>query len=145
MHTLKADVGPDVGSRPGESLAAVEGMPRAWLRVEGLAALAAGAAVYLHLGGQLVWLVPLLLAVDVSMIGYLAGSRAGAVTYNLAHNWAVGLSVLGAAWWLGLPVLALAGAILVAHTGMDRAAGYGLKYPTAFGDTHLGRLRRSGR
>jgi hypothetical protein len=145
MQARKADVGPDVGSRTVGSLAAVEGMPRAWLRAEGLAALAAGAAVYLHLGGQLVWLVPLLLAVDVSMIGYVAGSRVGAATYNLAHNWALGLSVLGVAWWLGLPVLALAGAIFVAHTGMDRAAGYGLKYPTAFGDTHLGRLGRSGR
>jgi hypothetical protein len=27
-----------------------------------------------------------------------------------------------------------------AHIGMDRAIGYGLKYPTAFGDTHLGRV-----
>lgn len=145
MQMLKAGLGPEVGSRPGEPLAAVAGMPRAWLRIEGLAALAAGAAVYVHLGGQLIWLVPLLLAVDVSMIGYLAGARAGAATYNLAHNWALGLALLGAAWWLEFPALALAGAILVAHTGMDRAAGYGLKYPTAFGDTHLGRLGRSGR
>jgi hypothetical protein len=27
-----------------------------------------------------------------------------------------------------------------AHIGLDRAVGYGLKYPTAFGDTHLGRV-----
>jgi hypothetical protein len=27
-----------------------------------------------------------------------------------------------------------------AHIGMDGLAGYGLKYPTAFGDTHLGRV-----
>jgi hypothetical protein len=118
----------------------VSGAPRLWLRIEGLAALAAGAALYLHLGGELLWLVPLLLAVDVSMIGYLAGPRAGAVTYNLAHNWAAGIAVLGSAWWLGSAALALAGAILVAHVGMDRAAGYGLKYPTAFGTTHLGRI-----
>ena len=144
MQALKAGVGPDVGEIPAEPLAAVTGVPRAWLRSEGLAALAAGVAVYLHLGGQFIWLVPLLLAVDVSMIGYLIGPRVGATIYNLAHNWTLGLAVLGAAWWLGLPSLALAGAILVAHTGMDRAAGYGLKYPTAFGDTHLGRLGRAG-
>ena len=34
---------------------------------------------------------------------------------------------------------------LLAHTGMDRAVGYGLKYPTGFSDTHLGRIGRAGR
>lgn len=129
----------------GEGLRAVTGAPRLWLRAEGLAVLAAGAGLYLHLGGQLVWLVPLLLAVDISMVGYLVGPGAGAALYNLAHNWATGAAALGAAWWLGSPAIAIVGAILVAHTGMDRAAGYGLKYPTAFADTHLGRLGRPGR
>jgi len=110
-----------------------------------MAAFAAGAALYLHLGGQLLWLVPLLLAVDVSMVGYLGEPRLGAVIYNLAHNWAAGIAVLALAWWLGSAPIALVGAILVAHTGMDRTLGYGLKYPTAFADTHLGRLGRLGR
>jgi hypothetical protein len=129
----------------GDGFRAVAGAPRHWLRIEGLAALAAGSGLYLHLGGQLVWLVPLLLVVDVSMAGYLVGPRAGAALYNLAHNWAAGIAVLALGWWLGSAATVLAGAILVAHTGMDRAAGYGLKYPTGFGDTHLGRLGRSGR
>jgi hypothetical protein len=124
---------------------AVTGLPRLLLRIEGAAALVAGAALYLHLGGWLLWLVPLLLLVDVSMIGYLAGSRVGAIVYNVAHNWALGLAVLGLAWWAAAPALALAGAILVGHTGMDRLAGYGLKYPTAFGDTHLGRIGKGTR
>ncbi len=34
----------------------------------------------------------------------------------------------------------MAGAVLVAHVGMDRAAGYGLKLTTSFQDTHLGRI-----
>ncbi len=29
-----------------------------------------------------------------------------------------------------------------AHIAFDRAVGYGLKYATAFGDTHLGRVGR---
>jgi len=37
---------------------------------------------------------------------------------------------------------AIAGAVLVAHVGMDRAAGYGLKLSTSFHDTHLGRIGR---
>ena len=128
-----------------DGLHAVTGQPRTWLRVEGVAALAAGAGLYLHLGGWAILLIPLLLAVDVSMIGYLAGPRPGAVVYNMAHNWALGLAVLALAWWVGSPAIALVGAILVAHTGMDRLAGYGLKYPTSFGDTHLGRIGKSGR
>lgn len=135
----------EIGARSGEGLGAVRGMPRVWLRVEGAAVLAAGAGLYLQLGGVPIALVPLLLAVDLSMVGYLAGPRPGALIYNLAHNWAVGVAVLALAWWLGSPATGLAGAILVGHTGMDRAAGYGLKYPTAFADTHLGRLGRAGR
>ena len=123
----------------------VTGTPRTWLRIEGLAALALASAAYLSLGGQPLLLVPLLLAVDVSMVGYLASPRVGAMTYNLVHQWATGLAVLGAGWWLGATPLLLAGLILVAHVGMDRFAGYGLKYATAFGDTHLGRIGRGAR
>jgi len=32
------------------------------------------------------------------------------------------------------------GLIGLAHIGMDRMVGYGLKYPTAFKDTHLNRV-----
>lgn len=129
----------------GTGQGAVTGMPRAWLRAEGVAIFAAGVGLYLHLGGQLLWLVPLLLAVDVSMAGYLTGPRPGAFAYNLVHNWAIGVVTLAVAWGLGWPALALAGAILAAHTGMDRALGYGLKHPTAFADTHLGRIGKTAR
>ena len=37
------------------------------------------------------------------------------------------------------PVMAL---IWAAHIGFDRMLGYGLKYPTGFGDTHLGAIGR---
>ncbi len=134
----------DTSSRPLPS-GAVGGAPRAWLRLEGLAALIAGGALYLTRGGDAIWLLPLLLAVDVSMAGYLVGPRPGATLYNLAHNWALGLAVLGAGVETGVVPLLLAGTVLVAHVGMDRLAGYGLKYPTAFGDTHLGWIGRAAR
>ena len=119
---------------------AVTGTPRRWLQLEGLAALLAGAALFVGTGAPWIVLVPLLFVVDISMAGYLANSRVGAFTYNLAHNWGSGLVVLGIGVATGVVPLVAAGAILVAHTGMDRVAGYGLKYPTAFADTHLGRL-----
>ena len=121
---------------------AVTGAPRTWLRLEGLATLVAGAGIYLASGGPWLLLVPLLLAVDISMAGYLFSPRTGALVYNLAHNQVTGLLVLGAGVASGILPLVLAGAVLVGHTGMDRLAGYGLKYPTAFGDTHLGRIGR---
>ena len=103
----------------------VTGTPRRWLRIEGLAAFAIASLAFVQLGGHPLLLIPLLLAVDVSMAGYLANPRVGAFTYNLAHQWATGLVVLAAGWWLASTPLLLAGLVLVAHVGMDRVAGYG--------------------
>ena len=86
--------------------------------------------------------MPALLLVDLSAIGYLANPRLGAFTYDLFHNWAIGLAVLAVGLAVSLPILALAGAVLIAHVGMDRSVGYGLKLATGFKDTHLGRMGR---
>jgi len=118
------------------------GAVRAWLRLEGLAAFAAGLAVFGASGGNWLLVVPLLLLPDVSAVGYLAGPRVGAFTYNAIHNWVPGLAVLALGAWLASPAVVLAGSILVAHVGMDRAVGYGLKLPSSFRDTHLGRMGR---
>ena len=113
---------------------------RGWLRLEGAAAFIAGLALFGWLGGPWLLVIPLLLLPDVSMVGYLRGPRLGALTYNAVHTWAAGLAVLGLGLATGLVAVSIVGAILVAHVGMDRAAGYGLKLPTSFQDTHLGRI-----
>lgn len=110
------------------------------LRSEALAALAAGIAIWVSNDGSLLWFIPALLLPDVSMIGYVADSRVGALTYNLVHNWTLAAAVLGLGWWLESGSMLLVGALLLAHVGMDRALGYGLKLPTDFRDTHLGRI-----
>lgn len=115
---------------------------RGWLRLEGVAAFAAGLALYGWLGGPWLAVLPLLLVPDLSAIGYLRGPRLGAFTYNVVHNWALGLAVLGFGLATDIASIAIAGAVLIAHVGMDRAAGYGLKLPTSFHDTHLGRMGR---
>jgi Domain of unknown function (DUF4260) len=112
------------------------------LRAESLALFLGGVLLYLQMNGHALWLLPLLLAPDISMIGYLGGPRPGAMTYKLAHNLATALVLLGIGWFAAIAPLALAGAILVAHVGMDRTLGYGLKLPTDFKDTHLGRIGR---
>ena len=118
------------------------GAVRTWLRLEGLAAFAAGLGVFGASGGNWLLIVPLLLLPDVSAVGYLAGPRVGAFTYNAIHNWVPGLAVLRAGSVAGLTGVLIAGSILVAHVGMDRAVGYGLKLPSSFQDTHLGRMGR---
>jgi hypothetical protein len=119
------------------------GAVRTWLRIEGLAAFGAGLVLFGLSGGNWLLVVPLLLLPDVSGIGYLAGPRVGAFTYNLAHNWAPGFIALALGLWLSAPPVQLVAAILIAHVGMDRAVGYGLKLPSSFQDTHLGRMGRA--
>jgi len=116
---------------------------RAWLRIEGLAGFVAGLVLFVGLGGPWLLAIPLLLVPDASAVGYLRGPRVGAFVYNLVHDWATGLVVLGIGLWTGADAVALAGAILIAHVGMDRAAGYGLKLPSSFQDTHLGRIGKA--
>ena len=90
------------------------------------------------------WLFALLILVpDLSMLGYLAGSRIGAVVYNAVHVTfgPIVLTVVGLMFG-DLPVLGVA-MIWLAHIGIDRAIGYGLKYGKGFGFTHLGRIGRS--
>jgi hypothetical protein len=113
------------------------------LRAEHLALVVAAVVVYLANGGMLILLLPLLLAPDLSMAGYLGGPRLGAVTYNAVHNLVLALAALGIGWWFGVGWLVLVGAVLIAHVGGDRALGYGLKLPSDFRDTHLGRIGRS--
>ena len=113
---------------------------RRWLRAEGMAALVGGLWGWLALGAPWPLFVVLLLVPDVSMVGYLKGTHAGAISYNIVHNWATGGLVLGLGAALAAPALVFAGIILIAHVGMDRLFGYGLKYPTSFQDTHLGRI-----
>lgn len=113
---------------------------RTWLRAEGLAAFLAGLAIFGAAGGPWLLVVPLLLVPDLSMAGYFRGPRLGALTYNVVHSWATSLPLLGLGLWSGTAWLTIVGAVLVAHVGMDRAMGYGLKLPTSFQETHLGRI-----
>jgi hypothetical protein len=83
----------------------------------------------------------LLLAPDVSMFGYLAGNKWGAVVYNFFHHKALALLVYIAGIWMNNQALTLAGVILFSHASMDRIFGYGFKYFSGFKQTHLGDLK----
>lgn len=112
--------------------------PKLVLRAESLVVFLAALAAFLVVDGRLWLLAVLALAPDLSMLGYLAGPRLGSRIYNAAHTY-VGPIALGAVGVVAAAPLATSVALVWAgHIGADRAIGYGLKYPTAFGDTHLG-------
>lgn len=122
---------------------AVAGTPRLILRLEGLALLALGTLVFFQTGLSW-WLYALLFFTpDLSFVGYAAGPKAGSALYNAAHT-TIGPALLTG---LGLTttdsVLLGLAALWAAHIGFDRVLGYGLKYGTAFSDTHLGRIGRN--
>ena len=123
----------------------IDPQARRWLRLEGFAVFVTAVVAFGQLGGEYLWLVPALLLPDLAMVGYLAGPRIGALGYNLVHNWALGLAVAAAGIATGSLPVTLAGVVLIAHTGMDRSLGYGLKFMSSFHDTHLGRIGRSAR
>lgn len=119
---------------------AATGSVRTWLRLEGLAVLVAAVFFYRHGGASWVLFAVLFLVPDLSLLGYLAGSRIGAAAYNVAHSYLLPLLLLIVSVLAGRRVLAPYALIWMAHIGFDRMVGYGLKYPWGFGDTHLGRI-----
>ncbi|WP_397437164.1 DUF4260 domain-containing protein [Polaromonas sp. UC242_47] len=124
---------------PGSAGGTVRGV----LRLEGLAVVALALAAYAQFGagwGFFAWLV---LLPDLSFLAYLAGPRVGAISYNAAHSYVGALALL--AWGVlgAMPVLLALGLVWCVHIGVDRALGYGLKYASGFGATHLGRLGRA--
>ncbi len=82
---------------------------------------------------------------DIGMLGYLHNPRSGMITYNIIHHKAVsiGLYLLGAL--MGSPILQLAGLVLLGHSSLDRALGYGMKLPDSFDHTHLGMIGKAAK
>jgi hypothetical protein len=111
-------------------------------RIEGLALLVLAVTLFAWSDLSWWWFGLLLLAPDLFMVGYLKDERVGAALYNLGH-WLLWPALLLA---LGIPggrsALVGVGSIWLAHIGMDRALGYGLKLEEGFTHTHLGLIGR---
>lgn len=103
-------------------------------------ALLGAACIWLFAGTGFSWwlFAALLLSPDLTMLGYLAGPRAGAIVYNAGHSWLGPVLLAMAGHLAGSPLWFALACIWGAHIGLDRALGYGLKYMTGFGHTHLG-------
>jgi hypothetical protein len=108
--------------------------------MEALAVAALSAVLYARTGASwwlfaALWLVP-----DLSMTGYWAGPRWGAHCYNAVHSYLLPVALAISALALHRPAWMPFALIWFNHIGVDRLLGYGLKYPSGFGFTHLSRL-----
>ena len=115
-------------------------LPPILVRAEGATLLALSLLLYGLTGGSWLLFVLLFLVPDVSMLGYLAGSRVGATSYNLFHTYAAPGLLAALGLLAQSPLLVSVALVWFAHIGFDRMIGFGLKYPTGFFDTHLHRL-----
>lgn len=115
-------------------------LPRMLLHLEGIVVAAAAIALYFHFGYPWWLFLVLILAPDLSMLGYAAGPTVGRAAYDAAHTYAVPVALAGIGVLADGDVAIQVGLIWTAHIGIDRAIGYGLKYRTGFKDTHLQRV-----
>lgn len=112
-------------------------MTKVLLHLEGFAVLLFSLYFYSYFQYSWVLFFLLLLAPDVSMIGYLFNNRAGAIIYNFVHTYSLAIFIIICGMIFSSHTLLTIGIILSSHIGMDRMLGYGLKYSTNFKDTHL--------
>ncbi len=129
-----------------EEVGAVTGGVRVLLRLEGLGLL--GLCVALYSQTHLSWyaFAILFFVPDISFLGYLAGPRIGAISYNAAHDTFIPIAIVVISYFLAANYIVLAVSLIwLAHIGFDRALGYGLKYPAGFAYTHLGLVGKGRR
>jgi len=109
------------------------------LHIDGAVILAGAVTAYALYDGRWWLFAALILAPDLFMLGYLAGTRVGAAVYNAGHTKLIPLAliVIGI---LGPSLCIEIGIIWAAHIGMDHLFGFGFKYRTEFKDTHFGHV-----
>jgi hypothetical protein len=123
-----------------ETAGTVTGGVRTLLRLEGLTLFAGMTLLYVVWDGSWWVYAILFLAPDLSFAAYLSGPKVGAIVYNAAHSYMLAVSLMVAGFGLSSPLTLSIAMIWMAHIGIDRALGYGLKYSAGFGFTHLGRI-----
>lgn len=82
----------------------------------------------------------ILIAPDISFVGYAAGNKVGAVCYNFFHHKGVAIAIFLAGFIMKDGWLQITGIILFGHSSIDRMLGYGLKLSQGFKYTHLGMI-----
>jgi hypothetical protein len=118
-------------------------LPVWFQRVESAAVAALVVVAFVQLDFAWWWLLAVFLVWDLSMVGYIASPRLGAISYNVGHSY-LGPAALLALTWVGdarwPTFVALTWAF---HIAVDRLLGYGLKFTDRFTHTHLGEVGKN--
>lgn len=114
--------------------------PGILLRIEGALIFVLSLIFYQSLGARWWVLIAAFLWPDLFMLGYLVSVRLGSQLYNFVHTYILPFALVGVAYYKQSNALMSFALIWLAHIGLDRALGFGLKYPTFFKDTHLQRV-----
>ena len=114
------------------------------LRLEGLALFIGMTLLYGIWDGSWWVYVILFLVPDISFAAYLAGPKFGALVYNAVHSYLGPMALMTTGFASGEPLTLSIAMIWLAHIGIDRALGFGLKYEAGFAFTHLGRIGKKG-
>jgi uncharacterized protein DUF4260 len=113
------------------------------LRLEGLVLFLGMVLLYDVWSGSWWVFAILFLVPDLSFLAYLADAKTGAIVYNAAHSYLAPVALMTLGFAIGEPLTLSIAMIWLAHIGIDRALGYGLKYATGFGYTHLSRFGKA--
>jgi hypothetical protein len=125
---------------PSLEAGAATGGVRILLRLEGVV-LFAGMTLLYGLWEGSWWIYAILfLAPDLSFAAYLGGPKVGAIVYNAAHSYLGPVALMTVGLAMAAPLTLSLAMIWLAHIGIDRALGYGLKYQAGFAFTHLGKI-----
>ena len=129
----------------------VTGVLKYVLRAEGFALFLSAVLAFHFMGGNWWMFAALILVPDLSFFAYFISPRMGAIAYNTMHS-TIGPLLLAIFGWTMDPndnmhilrdLCGFTALIWLAHIGFDRAVGYGLKYASAFKDTHLGTIGKA--
>lgn len=115
-------------------------MIKTLLSLEGLVVMGTSIYLYFSAGSGLLMFLLLFLVPDLAMVGYLFNKNIGAKLYNIFHTYILPLALYVVGHLMSKTILTSIALIWIAHIGMDRLIGFGLKYETDFKDTHLQRL-----
>ena len=121
----------------------VSGGVRLLLRLEGLTLFIGMTSLYAAWGGSWWVYAFVFLAPDLSFIAYLSGPKFGAMIYNTAHCYMAPMTLMTLGFGTASPLTLSIALVWLAHMGIDRALGFGLKYSAGFAFTHLGRLGKN--
>lgn len=117
------------------------------LRLEELGMLLLSIVLLYIVHAQWWWYLIMFIGPDISMMGYLAGPKIGAWSYNIFHHKGIacvilitGILILNNYFFSDFGWICNVGIILFGHSSMDRFFGYGLKYENGFKFTHLGEI-----